>query len=127
MKKIIATAIAFGVSVAVLVGGIAFVHHSYRDAPAPVQTAAVAGPNADTAFLTVLASKNVGITSPADGVTMGHRVCDALTVEGVNRWLEGTRLVSVGYTGDEAATIVGASVASYCQGLAVSYVNQSGY
>lgn len=94
--------------------------------PAPIVHAAPAT-SPDTAYLTVLAAKNVGVDSPETAITMGHRVCEALTVEHVNRWMEGTRLVSVGYTGDEAATIVGASVASYCQDQAGTYSNQAGY
>ncbi|WP_040829790.1 DUF732 domain-containing protein [Nocardia jiangxiensis] len=118
--KILAGLAALGVAI-----GLGFWVLVATTAPTPVHAAPATNPN--TAYLTVLAAKNVGVTSPQAAITMGHRVCAALTTEHVNRWMEGTRLVSVGYTGDEAATIVGASVASYCQDQSGTYGNQSGY
>lgn len=85
-----------------------------------------AGPNADTAYLTTLAANNIGVTSPAAAVQMGHNVCLALDL-GTNRFEVGTRIVNVGYQPHEAAVIVGASVAAYCQDHAPSYNNQKGY
>ena len=67
----------------------------------------------DNAFLVFLRAKDVGTTSDSDAIEMGHRVASALKDEHVNPWIEGTRLVTLGYTGDEAATIVGAAIAVY--------------
>ena len=82
--------------------------------------------SADTAYLTTLAANNIGITDPAAGIAMGHNVCKALDL-GTNRWDVGMSIVNVGYQPHEAAVIVGASVASYCQDHAPSYANQRGY
>lgn len=80
----------------------------------------------DTAYLTTLAAENVGVTSPGAAITMGHNVCQALDL-GTNRFVEGLNIVNVGYQPHEAAVIVGASVANYCQDHAGSYANQRGY
>lgn len=79
----------------------------------PEAPAAAAPLDKDTAFLTFLRAKDVGTTSNADALEMGRRVAVALRDEHVNPWMEGTRLVTLGYTGDEAATIVGATIAVY--------------
>jgi len=77
--------------------------------PAPVASSL----DKDTAYLTFLRAKDVGTTSNADAIEMGHRVASAIRDEHINGWLVGTRLVTLGYTGDEAATIVGAAIAVY--------------
>ncbi len=106
MKFLIA-AVALGVGV--LVGGAVENHVAVNQA-AP---AAEVSFDKDNAFLVFLRAKDVGTTSDANAIEMGHRVASALRDEHVNPWMEGTRLVTLGYTGDEAATIVGASIAVY--------------
>lgn len=86
---------------------------SYNVSHEPAAVAQTDSFDKDAGFLTVLRGKNVGYTSDADAIEMGHRVASALRDEHVNMWIEGTRLVTLGYTGDEASTIVTASIAFY--------------
>lgn len=107
ITKLTALLVAAAAAPVLFFGGF-YTGQASVDTPAAVSTL-----DKDNTFLTFLRAKDVGTTSNADAIEMGHRVASAIRDEHINGWLVGTRLVTLGYTGDEAATIVSAAIAVY--------------
>lgn len=100
---------------ALALGGLGFAAGVAADKDEAPRPAAVASAKLekDTAFLTFLRGKDVGTTSNEAALELGQKVVAAIKDEGVHPFMVGTRLVTLGYTGDEANTIVTATIAVY--------------